>query len=196
MEISIPKLLIVDCFDSFTYNLHHYLEELIGSECAVIRYDDFNPEDSLKYSHVVLSPGPGLPEQYPLIQDFLNNAKATKVLGVCLGLQCMVEHEDGMLKQLKKVKHGVSSFLKVEGKPDLFKNLIGPIEIGHYHSWVADENSFPSSKFEITSRNTDGNIMSIAHVEYPWTAVQFHPESIMTPFGKTILKNWLLPKSS
>jgi anthranilate synthase component 2 len=187
-----PRILIIDCFDSFTYNIFHYLDELNSGNCAVVRYDKLNPEALSDYTHLVISPGPGLPDEYPKIQAALNQIEPNKVvLGVCLGLQCIVEHFGGKLEQLGSVQHGLESMLIFNAKSLLFRDLKSPLKIGHYHSWVASEKGFPNDVLNISSRNEAGLIMSIEHRTRPIFAVQFHPESVMTENGKLMLKNWL-----
>jgi len=185
------KLLIVDCFDSFTYNLYHILEDLNGGNCEVMRYDRFDPNECREYSHIVLSPGPGLPADYPQINNFLKHSEHQNILGVCLGLQCMVNYYGGKLEQLEKVKHGVSTSLVIEEETPLFKGIKSPLKIGHYHSWVAEVSSFPLDHFKVTSKSSDGEIMSLQHLQKPWAAVQFHPESVLTDNGPQMLENWL-----
>ena len=187
-----PRILIIDCFDSFTYNIFHYLDELNSGNCDVVRYDKLNPEVLSDYSHVVISPGPGLPDEYPKIQAVLKRIEPNKaVLGVCLGLQCIVKHLGGELEQLESVQHGLKSMLIFDTKSLLFRGLKSPLKIGHYHSWVASEKGFPNDVLDITSRNEAGLIMSVEHRTRPIFAVQFHPESVMTEDGKLMLKNWL-----
>ena len=140
------KILIVDCFDSFTYNLFHYLDELNEGSCRVIRYDSFQPEDAAEYDRVVLSPGPGLPKDYPGIFRFLELRRPSQpLLGVCLGHQCIGVHYGGRLRQLDKVLHGVESVLKIDSSSALFRSIENNCTIGHYHSWVIDEDAIPGA---------------------------------------------------
>ena len=186
------RILLVDCFDSFTYNLFHYLDELNNGGCVVVRYDKFLPEDALSFSHVVLSPGPGLPGDYPLIKDYLNIKHPDQVLlGVCLGHQYLAGYYGGALDQLNNVRHGVSSEVFEEEESLVFKGINWPIEVGHYHSWVVSSEGFPLETLKITSKTKDGIIMSFEHKKLPLFGLQFHPESVMTPQGKRMLKNWL-----
>ena len=187
-----PRILILDCFDSFTYNIFHYLDELNSGNCDVVRYDRLDLNVLSDYSHYVISPGPGLPDEYPLIQTLLKKIDPGKpVLGVCLGLQSIVMFFGGSVERLGKVQHGVETTLNFNTNSLLFKGLSSPIKIGHYHSWVASEKNFPIRELEITSRNEAGYIMSVEHRLRPVFALQFHPESVMTEHGKMMLKNWL-----
>jgi len=190
------KILIVDCFDSFSYNLFHYLEKLNYGNCKVVRYDAFIPEDTSVYSHVVLSPGPGLPNDYPLIQKYLKiKNKKQSVLGVCLGLQSIAVFYKGELERLNNVRHGLSGKLQLKDESPLFKGLSSGFKIGHYHSWVVSEVNFPEKELKVTSRTSDGLIMSVEHRTLPLYALQFHPESILTENGRLLLKNWIdIPK--
>ncbi len=186
------KILIVDCYDSFTYNIFHYLEELNDGNCTVIRYDAFNPSSVSEYSHVVLSPGPGLPKDYPLIQQYLSFKEDSQiVLGVCLGLQSIAVYYKGQLERLENVRHGLSGNLIIKKESSLFNGMSSGFEIGHYHSWVVSDQKFPEEDLIITSRSSKGLIMSFEHSSLPIFAVQFHPESILTENGKLLLKNWL-----
>lgn len=186
------RILIIDCFDSFTYNIFHYLDELNSGNCDVVRYDKLELSILADYSHLVISPGPGLPDEYPKIQQVLNQLDSrTPVLGVCLGLQCIVQYFGGKLERLDTVRHGVESELNFSADSLLFQGLTSPMKVGHYHSWIASEKNFPEEYLKITSRNESGLIMSIEHRSLPIFAVQFHPESVMTENGKTLIKNWL-----
>ncbi len=186
------KILIVDCFDSFTYNIFHYLEHLNGGNCQVIRYDVFDPDNVAEFTHVVLSPGPGLPLDYPLIQDYLKVKKPYQsVLGVCLGLQAIAVFFKANRSQLNVVQHGLAGKLTFKESSPLFNGLSSGFEIGQYHSWVVSESNFPVRDLKITSTTSKGLIMSIEHRSLPLYAVQFHPESVLTENGRQILKNWL-----
>jgi anthranilate synthase/aminodeoxychorismate synthase-like glutamine amidotransferase len=188
------NILIVDCFDSFTYNLYHYLDSLHPDACSVVRYDKFDPLLASSYSHVVLSPGPGLPQDYPLINRLLEiKDPRQSVLGICLGHQCIGTHYKGKLERLKKVKHGLSGPINLTKKSLLFKGVKNKSLVGHYHSWVVSDDDFPARVLRVTSRSVDGYIMSMEHKTLPIYGLQFHPESIMTDCGMTLLKNWALP---
>ncbi len=192
------KILIVDCFDSFTFNIFHYLDELNDGNCTVIRYDDFNPKDTTDYTHVVLSPGPGLPQDYPLIQNYLKiKSPEQSLLGVCLGHQAIAVFFNGELERLDEVQHGLANDLLLTEGSLLFNGFPDGFKIGHYHSWVVSNSNFPEKELKITSKTQDDWIMSFEHRTLPIYAVQFHPESVLTQGGKLLFKNWLeLSKSS
>ncbi len=182
-------ILVVDNYDSFTYNLVHYLEDL-GGTVTVRRNDVILPEQCLDYDAVVLSPGPGVPVEagklIPII-EFLKEKKP--MLGICLGHQAIVEVFGGKIINLDQVFHGVATQMNHTGTP-LFHKIPTVFEAGRYHSWVADRNSFPE-ELAITATDENGQIMALKHKELPIYGVQFHPESVMTPQGKTMLKNFL-----
>ena len=185
-------LLLLDNYDSFTYNLSQYLEELLDEEVAVIRNDQLSVGDVEKYDRIVLSPGPGLPNEAGILMPILQKYMREKpILGVCLGHQAITLAFGGQLRQLDEVLHGVSRkvFIQQPGHP-LFKGIVNPFEAGRYHSWVPDEAHFPK-ELAVLACGEDGSIMVLQHQTLPVTGVQFHPESIMTPSGKLLLKNWL-----
>lgn len=185
------KILVIDNYDSFVYNLVHYLEEL---NCAVTvkRNDKFTLEECEAYDKILLSPGPGIPEEAGLLKDVIATYAAKKpILGVCLGQQAIGEVFGGTLKNLDQVYHGIATDVTIT-KTDtvLFKDLEAQIEVGRYHSWVVANESFPPS-LEITATDSNGQIMALRHREYDVRGVQFHPESVLTPDGKTMIKNWV-----
>lgn len=185
------KIAVIDNYDSFTYNLVHYLEALDAS-VTVYRNDEFELTDLEPYTKILLSPGPGLPKEAGLLKETIATYASTKsILGICLGLQAIAEVFNSNLINLKPVLHGVSSkvTIKDEAEP-LFHGINSPFEAGHYHSWAIDPLSI-SNELVVTSVNEDGHIMSIKHQIYDVKGVQFHPESILTPQGMLILKNWL-----
>lgn len=185
------KIAVIDNYDSFTYNLVHYLEALDAS-VTVYRNDEFELTDLEPYTKILLSPGPGLPKEAGLLKETIATFASTKsILGICLGLQAIAEVFNSNLINLKPVLHGVSSkvTIKDEAEP-LFHGINSPFEAGHYHSWAIDPLSI-SNELVVTSVNEDGHIMSIKHQIYDVKGVQFHPESILTPQGMLILKNWL-----
>ena len=191
------RILLVDCFDSFTYNIYHYLDQINQGNCHVVRYDEFKPSAVKDFTHIVFSPGPGLPEDYPKIDLFFTlRAPSQNVLGVCLGHQCIARHFGGKLEQLKQVRHGIQGKLSSERNSILFDNTTNEMHIGHYHSWVVSDVDFPMNDLNITSRTEDGWIMSIEHKEAPIYGLQFHPESVLTSQGKKVLENWLLKTKS
>jgi anthranilate synthase component II len=184
------KIIIIDNYDSFTYNLVHYLEDL-NAEVTVYRNDEFELNELEKFDKILLSPGPGIPEEAGLLLEVIKKYAATKsILGICLGQQAIGEVFGGSLINLDKVYHGVASKVKIKLEDSLFNNLPNEFEVGRYHSWVINPNDFPED-LEITSVDENGEIMSIRHKTFDVKGVQYHPESILTPYGKKILENWL-----
>ena len=188
-EKIMKKIFIIDNYDSFTYNLVHYFHEL-NCKTIVKRNDEFNINEIKNYNHIVLSPGPGIPEEAGLMKAAIEKYKSThKILGVCLGHQAIGEVFGASLINLDKVYHGVDTQIKVLIKDVLFKDLPKNFVVGRYHSWIINK-SLPDC-LEITSIDNHNQIMSIRHKKYNVRGVQFHPESILTPFGKQILTNWI-----
>ncbi|WDO12458.1 aminodeoxychorismate/anthranilate synthase component II [Flavobacterium sp. WW92] len=185
------KIVIIDNYDSFTYNLVHYLEELSG-EVTVLRNDEFEIEELQTFDKILLSPGPGIPDEAGLLKQVISHYSKTKsILGICLGQQAIGEVYGGSLINLDKVFHGISSKVKNSVKDEtLFNSIPEEFEVGRYHSWVVSAENFPD-ELEITSTDENGQIMSLRHRKFDIKGVQFHPESVLTPHGKTILKNWL-----
>jgi anthranilate synthase component 2 len=184
------NVLVIDNYDSFTYNLVHYLEDL---DCmvTVVRNDKLSLDDVEPYDKIVLSPGPGIPDEAGLLKPIIERFAPTKsILGVCLGQQAIGEVFGGTLINLEDVYHGVSTkvTITVDNEP-LFKDLEKTIEVGRYHSWVVNPN-LPDS-LEATSFDENGQVMSLRHKTYDVKGVQYHPESVLTPDGKQILKNWI-----
>jgi len=184
------QILLIDNYDSFTYNLVHYLEEL-GAQVTVRRNDKLSIEEVAAFSHIVLSPGPGIPDEAGLLKEIISTYAATKkILGVCLGQQAIAEVFGGRLENLSEVYHGIATPIKIiDPQATLFKDLPTEVVVGRYHSWVVSED-LPES-LKVTARDHKGQIMAIEHKDYPVHAVQFHPESILTPSGKKMLANWL-----
>lgn len=185
------EVLIIDNYDSFTYNLVHYLEEL-NCKVIVLRNDEFELDEIEKYQNIILSPGPGIPSESGLLMDVIKTYASTKkVLGICLGQQAIGEVFGGSLLNLNSVFHGVSSTVSsLVDDETLFDSLPKTFTVGRYHSWVINPDDFPEV-LEVTARSEDGEIMSIRHKIFDVKGVQFHPESILTPHGKTILSNWI-----
>ena len=185
------KVLVIDNYDSFTYNLVHYLEEL-NCEVMVLRNDEFELDEIAKYENIILSPGPGIPSESGLLIDVIKTYASTKnILGICLGQQAIGEVFGGTLINLNTVYHGVASTItQLVDDETLFSNIPKSFSVGRYHSWVLNPTDFPQ-ELEITSESENGEIMSIRHKKFRVKGVQFHPESILTPQGKTILSNWL-----
>ena len=190
MEHTNKNILFIDNFDSFTYNLVHYCEAL-NSTVRVVRNNEIPWEEVMNYDAVVLSPGPGLPEESGDLMKFIAMFwEQIPMLGICLGCQAMALHDEGKLKNLDHVLHGVSSEVQKIGESVLFAGLPIQFEVGHYHSWVIDNEFLPNS-FEVTARNINGWVMAIQHKSLPLMAVQFHPESVLTKEGMDMMKNWI-----
>ncbi|WP_432670151.1 anthranilate synthase component II [Flavobacterium sp. SM2513] len=184
------KIVIIDNYDSFTFNLAHYFEAL-NCEVSVFRNDEFDLDELRFFDKIVLSPGPGLPSEAGLLKKVIETYATTKsILGICLGQQAIAEVFGGKLKQLKEVKHGVHTFIKTTVSDEvLFQNLPEILQVGRYHSWVVNVNL--PSVLEATSEDDEGEIMSLRHRTLDVKGVQFHPESILTLNGKTMLNNWI-----
>lgn len=186
------KILVFDNYDSFTYNLVHLVEKILPVKVDVFRNDQITLEKINDYDKIILSPGPGLPSEagllLPLIKEY---ASSKSILGVCLGHQAIGEAFGGELMNLSKVYHGVATSCRIINRScELFEGLPSEIEVGRYHSWIVSREKFPDS-LEITAEDENGYIMAMQHKEYDIQGVQFHPESVLTPKGETILKNWL-----
>lgn len=185
------KILVIDNYDSFVYNLVHYLEEL-DCEVTVKRNDKFYLEEVENYDKILLSPGPGIPDEAGLLKAVIQRYATSKpIFGVCLGQQAIGEVFGGKIENLSQVFHGVATKAAIISKDEpLFKGLGKEIEIGRYHSWVVSKENFPEV-LEVTSVDENGQIMSLRHKFYDVCGVQFHPESVLTPMGKQIIKNWI-----
>lgn len=185
----VRKILMIDNYDSFTYNLVHYLEDL-NCEVIVKRNDELTLEQVEDFEEIVLSPGPGIPDEAGLLKPIIEKYASTKrIFGVCLGQQAIGEVFGGRLINLDEVYHGIATTIEIIEEDYIFKDLPKNIEVGRYHSWVVDKNLPP--ELIATSIDENGQVMSIKHKSYDVRAVQYHPESILTPFGKKILENWL-----
>lgn len=184
-------ILVIDNYDSFTYNLVHYLEDL-DCEVTVYRNDEFELTEVEKFDKILLSPGPGVPDEAGLLKQVIEKYAPTKsILGVCLGQQAIGEVFGGQLTNLEKVYHGVATNVQLTNPDEvLFRDLPQEFEVGRYHSWVVANEGFPSA-LEITSVDANGQIMSLKHKTYDVRGVQYHPESVLTPLGKKILENWV-----
>jgi anthranilate synthase component 2 len=183
------KILVIDNYDSFTYNLVHYLEDL-GTDVVVKRNDQLDLKDVEAFRMIVLSPGPGIPDEAGLLKEIIATYAPTKrIFGVCLGQQAIAEVFGGKLINLEKVYHGVATTIKVTREDVLFKGLPDQLSVGRYHSWVVDPR-LPEGLYA-TSYDENGQLMSLRHATYDVCAVQFHPESVLTPDGKKILENWI-----
>jgi anthranilate synthase component 2 len=185
------KILVFDNYDSFTYNLVQIIEQIIGKKVDVFRNDQIPLEDIEKYDKIILSPGPGIPEEAGILLDLIKEyAPAKSIFGVCLGQQAIAEAFGGSLINLSEIYHGVATESNQIKEHSIFKNLPKTLEVGRYHSWAVDPKNFPE-ELEITSIDNNGMIMSLKHKFYDVHAVQYHPESILTPKGREILENFL-----
>lgn len=184
------KIVIIDNYDSFTYNLSHLVKEL-GAEVTVLRNDSFPIEELETYDKILLSPGPGIPKEAGLLLEVIRTYAGKKpILGVCLGEQAIGEVFGGKLTYLSEVYHGIQSPIRITASNYLFEGLPEEILVGRYHSWVIDRENFPDA-LEITAVSQEGYIMALRHKDFDVQGIQFHPESVLTPDGKKIISNWL-----
>ena len=186
------KILVFDNYDSFTYNLVHLVEKIIGEKVDVYRNDQIPLEKVKEYDKIILSPGPGIPSEAGLLLPLIKEYAATKsILGVCLGHQAIGEAFGGELVNLSTVYHGIATPIKITkpGAP-ILNGLDEVVEVGRYHSWVVSDKNFPDV-LEITAEDDNGFIMALQHKTFDVQGVQFHPESVLTPQGEVILRNWL-----
>ncbi|MDR6566966.1 anthranilate synthase component 2 [Chitinophaga ginsengisegetis] len=186
------NILVFDNYDSFTYNLVHLVEKIINGKVTVVRNDEIPLEKVNDYDKIILSPGPGIPEEAGLLLPLIKEYAPTKsIFGVCLGQQAIGQAFGASLTNLKEVYHGVATnvnIIKEDGR--LFNGLPRQILAGRYHSWVIDESTLPA-ELVITAKDEDGFIMAVQHNKYDVSGVQFHPESVLTPQGEKIVRNWL-----
>lgn len=184
------KIVIIDNYDSFTYNLSHLVKEL-GADVTVMRNDQFDIDEIAVYDKIILSPGPGIPSEAGLLLDVIKTYAGKKpMLGVCLGHQAIGEVFGGKLENLSEVFHGVATPCHITAKDSIFQGLPTCITIGRYHSWIVSKNGLPDC-LEVTAESDEGQIMALRHRQYDIHGIQFHPESILTPEGKTIIKNFI-----
>lgn len=186
------KILVIDNYDSFTYNLAHYIEKITGSSPDVFRNDEISLNNVEAYGKILLSPGPGVPADAGICIDLIKRFSASKsILGICLGHQAIGEAFGGRILNLSNVFHGVSTPVHITKRDDsLFSNIPESIIAGRYHSWVVSEDDFPDC-FNITCIDDEGIIMGISHKEYDVKGLQFHPESILTEKGINMVSNWI-----
>lgn len=191
------NILVLDNYDSFTYNLVHAVKKLGYKNVEVHRNDQISLNNIDRFDKIILSPGPGLPSESGILLDLIKRYAASKsILGVCLGEQAIAEAFGGTLINLSEVHHGVSSMVNVLEDDVLFVGLDKTIEVGRYHSWAVDKSTLPAC-LTITAEDEEGMIMALAHKTYNVQGVQFHPESVLTPDGEKMLLNWLnSPNSS
>lgn len=186
------KILVFDNYDSFTYNLVHLVEKITNQKVTVVRNDQITLEEVAAYDKIILSPGPGIPSEAGLLLPLIKQYAASKsILGVCLGHQAIGESFGATLENLSTVYHGVATPIKIDNTNYLFNGLEETIEVGRYHSWVIASKDLPDV-LEVTATDENGLIMAIEHTAYDVCGVQFHPESVLTPSGETVIKNWLL----
>ena len=184
------KIAVIDNYDSFTYNLVHYLEDL-NANVTVFRNDEFELNELEKFDKILLSPGPGIPDEAGLLKEVIKKYATTKsIFGVCLALQAIGEVFGGNLTNLEKVYHGVATKVTKTEDDFIFNDLPNEFEVGRYHSWVVSNENLPADLI-VTSTDENGQIMSMKHANFDIRGVQYHPESVLTPFGKKILENWL-----
>lgn len=193
------KILVLDNHDSFTYNLVHLVEKITNENVDVYLNDEIDLNKVKYYDKIILSPGPGIPEEAGLLLPLIKRYAPTKsILGVCLGHQAIAEAFGSKLINLSTVYHGVATPIKIKvqqtkSKFSLFHELDTQIQVGRYHSWVVDAENL-ADELETTAVDENGFIMALQHKKYDVQGVQFHPESVLTPKGETILRNWLFSK--
>lgn len=184
------KVVLIDNYDSFTYNLYHLLREL-EVDVTVFRNDQFQLNDLKAYDKIMLSPGPGIPSEAGLLMQVIKEYAGKKpILGICLGEQAIGESFGGTLVNLSEVFHGVQTPAHIVENDYIFEGLPKDIQVGRYHSWVVDAASIPNC-LEITATSDEGQVMALRHKDYDIRGIQFHPESVLTPDGKTMIKNWV-----
>ena len=184
------KIVIIDNYDSFTYNLSHLVKEL-GAEVTVLRNDQFELSDLQQFSKIILSPGPGIPSEAGLLCDVIRTYAGRKpILGVCLGHQAIGEVFGAQLENLSDVFHGVATSCNIVADDPIFSGLPADITVGRYHSWVVSNNGLPDC-LEVTAKSPENQIMALRHRELNVRGIQFHPESVLTPDGKQMLQNWM-----
>jgi len=183
------RILIVDNYDSFTFNLYHYVKQF-NFDVEVLKNDKIKLNDIKLYDKIILSPGPGLPSEHHNLFEIIKKSINKPLLGVCLGHQAIAEFFGAKLVNLSSVNHGISSLISIINDDYIFDNISKEINVGLYHSWVIDKNNFPAC-LKITSVNSDGFISSYKHISLDIRGVQFHPESILTENGLKMIENWI-----
>ncbi|TWP29002.1 aminodeoxychorismate/anthranilate synthase component II [Apibacter muscae] len=185
------KIALIDNYDSFTGNLFQLFDENLNCTLEVIPNDRIQMEDLIKFDKIVLSPGPDIPKNTPNLFSVIEEFKQTKsILGICLGHQAIVECLGGKLLNLEKVNHGIKKTIIINKQEKIFQNLPTTIEVGLYHSWLADKDYLPLS-LKVTAESIDHSIMAVSHTTWDLKGVQFHPESFMTFYGRQIINNWI-----
>lgn len=184
------NVVLIDNYDSFTYNLYHLLCE-VGAKVDVFRNDQFSLEKLNRYDKIMLSPGPGIPSESGLLLDVIKEYASKKpILGICLGEQAIGESFGGKLINLSEVFHGIQTSVHITAEDYIFHGLNKDIQVGRYHSWVVDNDTLPGT-LEAIAISDEGQVMALRHKEYDVRGIQFHPESVLTPDGKTIIRNWV-----
>ncbi len=186
------KIVVIDNYDSFTYNLVHYLREITGEQVDVYRNDEIEPEALAGYDKIVISPGPGIPVEAGNTPAIIRRwAKEKSILGICLGHQAIAEAFGGRLINLEEPYHGIRSEIHILAEDPLFSEVPETFLAGRYHSWVVDRDSLPA-EMTVTSEDSEGQVMGISHRELDVRGLQFHPESVMTEYGYKIIENWIV----
>lgn len=186
------RILVIDNYDSFTYNLVQYIERIAGTEVTVARNDKITLDEVAAFDKIVISPGPGIPDEAGISKALIRRYGPEKsILGVCLGHQAIAEAYGGSIRNLDTVYHGVSSEIEqvVPDEP-LFQEIPVKFDAGRYHSWIVEQDTLPGS-LEVTARSSNGDVMALRHREHDVRGVQFHPESVLTEFGGMMIKNWI-----
>jgi len=186
------KVLVFDNYDSFTFNLVHYLEKTELCTIEVYRNNEISLDQVEQFDKIVISPGPGLPKDAGILMPLLKQYSFKKsILGICLGHQAIAESFGGELFNLTSVQHGIQKKVRIIKSDPIFSNIPNSLEVGLYHSWAVSKNNLPE-ELEVLSEDENGTIMAMRHKIFNLKGIQFHPESIMTPLGEQILRNWLL----
>jgi anthranilate synthase component 2 len=188
------KIIVIDNYDSFTYNLVHYLEKVTDATVEVYRNDKISLEEIDRFDKILLSPGPGIPSEAGILLDVIRKYAPTKsILGVCLGQQAIAEAFGGTISNLKEVFHGVATPVNILVKDTLFNGIPERLNVGRYHSWAVNKVDLPK-ELEITVVDESGSIMGLRHKTYDLRGVQFHPESVLTEHGLQMIENWVNKK--
>ncbi len=194
LQISTMKILVIDNYDSFTYNLVHYLEKVTDAAIEVYRNDKISLSEIDRFDKILLSPGPGIPSEAGILLDVIKKYAPTKsILGVCLGQQAIAEAFGGSISNLKDVFHGVATPVSILVEDALFKGIPKNLKVGRYHSWAVNKEDLPKD-LEITAIDESGSIMGLRHRSYDLSGVQFHPESVLTEHGLQMIENWVNKK--
>lgn len=185
------KLLVLDNYDSFTYNLVHLVEKVSDAKISVVRNDKISIAEIANFDKILLSPGPGLPKDAGIMPQLLKTYSSNRsILGVCLGMQAIAENFGGSLQNLDTVYHGIATSVTITENNSLFTGCPTSFKVGRYHSWVVDPNTLPA-QLKVTAVDEQNNIMAIEHKTLDLKGVQFHPESILSEFGELMITNWL-----